>query len=85
MIADTTSFDLGPFKIHQRPRFDNPAFAVYLVFRGERLIGKSFSRPDQSCCEWLERTNGVYAEPSEHSKTEYGYTAFEKRRKAALA
>lgn len=85
MIADTTSFDLGPFKIHQRPRFDNPAFAVYLVFRGARLIGKSFSRPDRGCCEWLERTNGVYAERSEHAKTEYGYTALTKRRRAAIA
>lgn len=83
MIADTTSFDIGPFKVHQRPRFDNPAFAVYIVMRGAQLIGKSFSRPDLGCCQWLERTN--YAERSEYAKKEHGYTADTIRRRAVVA
>lgn len=83
MIAETSSFEIGPYKIQQRPRFDNPWFAVYIVSRGNKQIGKSFSMPDLACCEWLERTN--YAEPSEHSKAEYGFTAMNKRRRAAVA
>ncbi len=82
MSAETT-FDLGPFVVHIRIRPDNALFPVYIVFRGAKLIGKSFSRPDRDCCDWLERTNGVYAEPSEHSKVEYGFTAVTKRRRAA--
>lgn len=65
IIADTCSFTLGKFTVQQRPRPDNPAWPVYIVFRGEKLIGKSFSIPDLGCCEWLERTNGVYATPEE--------------------
>lgn len=86
ITAETTSFDLGPFKIHQRPRFDNRAFAVYIVLRGTKMIGKSFSRPDLACCEWLERTNGAaYASQSDHAKADYGFTADTKRRRAAIA
>lgn len=58
-----TSFELGPYIVRIGLRHDNPAFPVYLVFRGERLIGKHFSRPGLSDCEWLERTQngGCYA------------------------
>ena len=62
--AETRIFAVGRFTVQQRPRFDNPAFAVYIVFLGERLIGKQFSRPSRSDCEWLRRTNGVYAKQS---------------------
>ena len=55
IVAETRSFDLGPFTVHQRPRFDNPAFAVYMVFRGIRLVGKSFSVPNRDWCESIER------------------------------
>lgn len=60
-IAETRSFEVGPYKVQQQPRFDNPYWPVYLVTRGDRLIGKSFSIPTLSDCEWLERQ--VYAEP----------------------
>lgn len=50
-----TTFRLGKFTVRQQLRFDNPAFAQFVVFIGERLIGKSFSMPDLGCCEWLER------------------------------
>ena len=59
---------LGRFTVVTRLRFDNPAFAQYLVFIGDKLIGKSFSMPDEGTCRWLEcqeiagRT--VYAEKS---------------------
>lgn len=46
---------LDKFTVRAGLRPDNPAFPVYLVFIGERLIGKSFSLPDLECCRWLER------------------------------
>lgn len=48
---------LGKFTVHVRLRFDNPAWPLYVVYVGERLIGKSFSIPDLGCCQWLERQN----------------------------
>lgn len=65
-VAESRTFQLGPYTVRQRPRFDNPAFAVYKVFRGDTFIGDSFSIPDLGCCEWLERTRGVYATPEEN-------------------
>jgi hypothetical protein len=66
MIADQT-FELGRFTVRVRVRFDNPAWPVYLVFVASKFVGKSFSRPDIGCCEWLERQTReelVYAEAS---------------------
>ena len=62
--AETRIFAVGRFTVQQRPRFDNPAWAVYIVFLGQRLIGKNFSLPGISDCEWLKRENGVYAKQS---------------------
>lgn len=67
--------ELGKFIVHERTRFDNPAWPVYFVFLRGKLVGKSFSRPDLGCCEWLEQQHRVdclvYAEQSarltEHS------------------
>lgn len=64
VIAETCSFALGRYTVWQRPRPDNPAWAVFVVYVGTKLIGKSFSRPDLECCRWLERSNGCYAEQS---------------------
>lgn len=67
MIAETLTFDLGHFTVWQRPRFDNPAWPVYIVYLRDRLVGKSFSRPDLSCCEWLAKQKTlepVYADTS---------------------
>ena len=63
-IAETARWTIGRFIVQARPRQDNPAFCVYLVFLGGRLIGKSFSLPDLGCCLWLQRTGGCYAESS---------------------
>ncbi len=46
---------LGKFTVRQGLRADNPAFPVWLVFVGDRLIGKQFSQPSESDCEWLAR------------------------------
>jgi hypothetical protein len=54
-IADTREFQIGCFTVQQRPRPDNPAVPAYVVFIGERLIGKSFSLPNIDCCESLLR------------------------------
>ena len=63
----------GPYRIQQRPRPDNSAWAQYIVFRGDRLIGKSFSLPDLGCCQWLEcHAGNVYATVSAKHK---GYSA----------
>lgn len=53
-IADTRSWTDGPYTIQQKPRLDSPSWPVYVVFRGERLVGKSFSLPSESDCRWLE-------------------------------
>ena len=63
-IAETKSWLIGPYRVQQRPRFDSPAWAQYLVFLGDALIGKQFSIPSESDCEWLARTHGEYAKPS---------------------
>jgi hypothetical protein len=52
-IVEPKSWMCGPFTIHQRARFDSPAWAVYIVCLGEKQIGKQFSIPQLSDCEWL--------------------------------
>jgi hypothetical protein len=67
--------EIGRFRIQIRIRVDNPAFPQYLIYCGMQLIGKQFSVPTLSDCEWLERQATmdrlVYAEVSarlyEHS------------------
>lgn len=54
-IVDTFIFDIGRFTVRQQPRFDSYGWAQYLVFLNGVLIGKSFSWPSESDCEWLER------------------------------
>ena len=70
IISETLSFNIGRYVVHQRPRPDNPAWSVYIVMLGTRIVGRSFSMPDLSCCEWLERENGVYATNSAPLKRE---------------
>ena len=45
----------GPYIVRESLRPDNPAFPVFLIYRGDKLIGKSFSVPDLGCCQWLEQ------------------------------
>lgn len=58
-IAETRTYQIGKFTIRQQPHFDNPAFAQYLVYFGERLVGKQFSAPSESDCEWLSRQTDI--------------------------
>lgn len=67
MIAETSTFAVDCFVVQQRPRQDNPYWAVFIVFLNGKLIGKQFSRPTLSDCRWLERS--VYAEESSHQDT----------------
>lgn len=50
---------LGKYTVVIAIRQDNPAFPCYRVFVGERLIGKQFSVPSISDCQWLERQQVV--------------------------
>ena len=59
-----TTFQLGPYTVRIGLRADNPAFARYLVFKRDRLVGKQFSRPCLSDCEWLEQWGSEYARGS---------------------
>lgn len=63
-IAETRTYQLGKFTIREQPRFDNPAWPQYLIFRGEKLIGAQFSRPSLSDCEWHMRGH-IYALPTQ--------------------
>lgn len=70
-MSDTS---LGKFTVRVGLRTDNPLFPVYLVFLGAKLIGKQFSVPTISDCEWLERQHDpvirpVYAAPSARGRT----------------
>lgn len=67
VIAETATFEVGRYLVVQRPRPDNPAWPVYIVFLKDKLVGKSFSRPDIGCCDWLNRQKNDevrYAEPN---------------------
>jgi hypothetical protein len=55
---------LGKYTVFTALRPDNPAFPVYRIFIGERLIGKQFSFPSLTDCRWHEVTRGVYATAS---------------------
>src|SRR5579864_987351 len=54
------TLQIGPYTVRASIRIDNPAFPAYLVYRNDRLIGRSFSMPDLDCCQWLERTGGSF-------------------------
>lgn len=66
IVCETRTFTLGKFTVRQSPRFDNPAWAVYTVYLGDKVIGKSFSIPDLGCCEYLERWDGYYVHEEDH-------------------
>ncbi len=74
-IAETRSFAVGPFTIWQRPRKDNPAFAQYLVYLADKLLGKSFSLPDLGCCEWIQRNGSEAPNYAQDSRPLQRWTA----------
>jgi hypothetical protein len=59
-----TTFQLGRYTVRVAMRQDNPAFAKYLIFRNNLLVGRQFSRPSLSDCEWLEKWGTKYADVS---------------------
>lgn len=52
--VSSNTLTVGRFTVRIGLRPDNPAFPVYRVFLGARLIGKQFSIPSESDCRWLE-------------------------------
>lgn len=84
-IVESRSWLLGKFTVHQRPRIDSPSWACYLVFIGERLIGKSFSMPDLECCCYLERqeTNRALDAAQATSLKNFSIRALDKARALA--
>lgn len=63
---------LGKYTILQTLRRDNPAFALYLICVGEREIGRQFSMPCLSDCQWLESQKDA-AHPSYTPRPKYNY------------
>ena len=58
------TFTLGAYTVQIGIRADNPAFPIYRIFRGKAFIGKQFSRPCETDCQWLEREETTYANGS---------------------
>lgn len=50
-----TTYTAGAYTVRISLRPDNPAFARYLVFKFDKLVGRQFSRPSETDCQWLER------------------------------
>jgi len=79
-VVETKEWTCGKYIVKQRPRIDNPSFAVFLVFKEEKLIGKQFSVPDVEECRWLEKYNktGRYHDPVVEEKPELRGNALKK-------
>lgn len=73
MIVDNKTFHRGKYTVHQRQRFDNPAWPLYIIRHGERIVGRQFSYPSESDCEWLDRERAIYAAQSAAPQP-YGHT-----------
>ena len=56
-----TTFQLGRYTVRCSLRPDNPAFARYLIYRNNLLVGRQFSRPSLEDCRWLEKWGTKYA------------------------
>ena len=78
MIAATSSFAVGRFTVHQRPRFDNPAWGCFFVYLGDVFIGKQFSMPSVGDCESLGRAHMPREPAPDRPTLKYG-------RRAAIA
>lgn len=83
IIVDTKVYELGRFTVQQRPRPDSPAWAVYIVFLGDKLIGRQFSTPTVSDCEWLERQQHDEIVYARQSAALLKYTVFTKQGRPA--
>ena len=69
-----TEWKCGRYTVRQAMRLDNPSFPCYQIFRGDKLIGRSFSVPDSDWCEAIERLTkwGRYVDESAPPKS-YSY------------
>lgn len=71
-IAPARRYELGRFTIQERPRPDSPAWPVYIVILRGVEVGRSFSKPDEGCCEWLlTHPDGVYTGPAQSAPWNY--------------
>ena len=66
--------ELGIYTVRVSLRHDNPHWPRYLIYLGEKMIGRQFSVPTLSDCQWLHRTSGVFATSSTWRATSYGRT-----------
>jgi hypothetical protein len=79
-----TEWKCGRYTVRQAIRPDNAAFPCYMIFRGDKLVGRSFSVPDRDWCEAIERLAkwGSYVEHSAAPKS-YSYRLKDKARASA--
>lgn len=54
-IVQYSSWRCGRYTVRRTCRQDNPAWPRYMILRGEKLVGCSFSVPDAGWCESIER------------------------------
>ena len=73
-IVSETSWPCGRYVVRRICRIDNPAWPAYVIFRHGTEVGRSFSVPDESWCEAIERMTelGRYVEkPSQPKRYTY--------------
>lgn len=63
---------LGKYTVRIGLRADNPAFAVYLIYVGDRLVGKQFSVPSVTDCDWLSKQIPGCTSYTNGTKCRYG-------------
>src|SRR3990167_3708695 len=79
-----TEWKCGRYTVRATLRLDNPTFARYVIVRGEKIVGTSFSVPDRAWCEAIERLTkwGSYVEKSAPPKS-YSYRLRSQAKKSA--
>lgn len=54
-IAPTRWLEIGAYRVLQQPLRGNPYWATHWIYRAGKLIGRLFSMPSLTDCEWMER------------------------------
>ena len=64
ILPSCETWQLGKYTVRAAVRIDNPLFSRYVVMRGGKVVGCSFSRPNAAQCEDIERfaQTGRYAD-----------------------
>ncbi len=52
-VVETKEWMCGKYKIIQRPRTDNPSFAVFLIYHHNKYLGRQFSMPNKEDCRFV--------------------------------